>query len=99
MARLDIEANDDTLEWLVSQSHDFGLSTSEPSNPSLDSLTLYRGKVSGVLSKNHLLAGHASIRPEDMEGESYISYIAGPRFRHAIDRVFDQHGINHNLCF
>lgn len=97
MTRQDIEANDDTIEWLVSQSHDFELSTSEPTNPSLNRLTLYRGEVPCVLSNNHRLTGHVSIRPEDVESANYVSYIAGPRFRHALDREIDQLGITHNL--
>ncbi|MEX0366280.1 MAG: LysR substrate-binding domain-containing protein [Ruegeria sp.] len=99
MTRMEIEANDDTVEWLVSQNHDFGLSTSEPANSALNSLILHRGEVSCVLPTGHPLAGKTSIQPKDLAGESYVSYVAGSRFRHAIDRLFDKQGITRSLRF
>lgn len=88
MARMEIEANDDTVEWLVSQSHDFGITASEPLNPSFDSLVLKNEDVYCVLPKNHSLAGRALIHAHDLAEESFISYISTSRFRFEIDRFF-----------
>lgn len=99
MTRLEIEANDDTVEWLVSQSHDFGLSTSVPASQALDYLVLYRGGVFCVLPEDHPHAGAARVSPADLSGESFVSYIAGSRFRQEIDRVFDAAGVSRRLQF
>lgn len=99
MVRMEIEANDDTVEWMVSQSHDFGLSTSVPNNPALDYLALQQGEVFCVLPKAHALAGRSRISPKDLAGESFVSYIAGSRFRHAIDQVFEQAGVQREMRF
>ena len=99
MSRMEIEANDDTVEWLVSQSHDFGLSSSIPTNPALKHLALQKGEVACVLPKGHRLAGRKTLKPKDLKDESYVSYIAGSRFRHEIDAVFEAAGIAREMRF
>ena len=99
LVRMEIEANDDTVEWMVSQGHDFGLSTSIPNNPALDHLSLQKGDVHCVLPKKHKLAGKSKISPGDLTGESFVSYVAGSRFRHAIDQVFEQANVARELRF
>jgi DNA-binding transcriptional LysR family regulator len=96
---MEIEANDDTVEWLVSQSHDFGLTTSVPANPALAHLPLEMGRVFCVLPQNHALAGKSEIVPDDLHGECYVSYMAGSRFRHDIDSVFDVAKVARELRF
>lgn len=99
MSRIEIEANDDTVEWLVSQSHDFGLSASVPTNPALDHLALQQGEVACVLPKGHALAGRKALKPSDLTGESFVSYIAGSRFRHEIDGVFEAADVTREMRF
>ena len=99
MSRMEIEANDDTVEWLVSQSHDFGLSSSIPANPALKHLALQEGKVVCVLPKAHPLAERRTLKPKDLKGESFVSYMAGSRFRHAIDRTFESAGVEREMRF
>lgn len=99
MTRMEIEANDDTVEWLVSQSHDFGLSTSVPTNPALEHLALQQGDVFCVLPKRHPLASRVELTPNDLRGESFVSYIAGSRFRHDIDSVFKKAGVDRAMRF
>lgn len=99
MARMEIEANDDTVEWLVSQSHDFGLSSSVPNNPALKHLALQKGEVACVLPKGHALAGRRTLKPKDLRDESFVSYMAGSRFRHEIDCVFEGAGVEREMRF
>ncbi len=87
------------MEWLVSQSHDFGLSSSVPKNPSLEHLALQKGEVACVLPEGHALAGRRSLRPKDLMGESFVSYIASSRFRHQIDQVFEAEGVERQMRF
>ena len=88
MMRMEIEANDDTVEWLVSQSHDFGLSSSIPNNPALEHVTLEQGHVSCVLPRGHPLSDRPVLQPADLRDECFVSYVSGSRFRHAIDAEF-----------
>ena len=99
MSRMEIEANDDTVEWLVSQSHDFGLSASIPTNPALDHMALQKGKVACVLPKGHALAARKTLKPKDLKDESFVSYIAGSRFRHEIDAVFEAAAVAREMRF
>ena len=99
MVRLEIEANDDTVEWLVSQSYEFGLSTSEPASPALESLTVDFGGVYCILPTRHRLEAVEMIEPEDLEGESFISYLTLSRFRHEIDRLFEDRKIARKLQY
>ena len=96
---MEIEANDDTVEWLVSQSHDFGLTTSIPTNPAIAHMPLEEGRVFCVLPQTHQLASKSEILPGDLNGECFVSYMAGSRFRHEIDTVFDGAGVTRELRF
>lgn len=99
MARMEIEANDDTVEWLVSQSYDFGITANEPLNPSFDSLTLKNEDVYCILPKNHHLADKTLIHAHDLADENFISYISTSRFRFEIDRFFSAKGIERRMQY
>ncbi len=96
---LEIEANDDTVEWLVLQNHDFGLTTSVPTNPALAHMPMEEGSVYCVLPQEHRLASKSQIAPKDLHGECFVSYLAGSRFRHDIDTVFEAAGVTRELRF
>ena len=99
MARVEIEANDDTVEWLVSQSYDFGITTSQPTNPSLESIRLVDDDIYCVLPINHRLQAKKLIHARDIENESFISYMHGSRFRFEIDQFFDAKSIHRTLKY
>lgn len=99
MARMEIEANDDTVEWMVSQRFDFGLTANEPANPSFQSLVLKSEGVYCVLPDTHPLVGKTAINAQDLAGESFISYMASSRFRFEIDQFFDAKGITRRLQY
>jgi DNA-binding transcriptional LysR family regulator len=96
---MEIEANDDTVEWLVSQSHDFGLTTSVPTNPALAHIPLEDGRIFCVLPQGHKLAGKPEIEPNDLNDECFVSYMTGSRFRHEIDGIFDAVNVTRALRF
>lgn len=99
MARMEIEANDDTVEWMVSQNYDFGITTSDTTNPSFDSLVIRDDDVYCVLPKNHPLAQKTLIHARDLAGESYISYMASSQFRFDVDQFFQAKGILRRLQY
>ena len=96
---LEIEAKDDTVGWLVSQSHDFGLTTSVPTKLALAHLPLEQGRVFCVVPQLHRLAAKPEITPKDLNGACFVSYIAGSRFWHDIDQVFEAAGVARELRF
>ena len=96
---LEIEVNDDTVGWLVSQSHDFGLTTSVPTKLALAHLPLEQGRVFCVVPQSHRLAAKPEITPKDLNGACFVSYIAGSRFWHDIDQVFEAAGVARELRF
>jgi DNA-binding transcriptional LysR family regulator len=99
MARLEIEADDDTVEWMVSQNFDFGLTTSIPANPSFESLVIRDEDAFCVVPTGHHLAGRSKISPPDLSNENFISYMPSSRFRFDVDAFFDAKCIDRRLQY
>ncbi|WP_170765083.1 LysR substrate-binding domain-containing protein [Ruegeria lacuscaerulensis] len=99
MARLEFEANDDTVEWMVSQNYDFGITSSVPSNPSFDSLIIWDDDVYCVLPEGHPLADKPIIQARDLADESFISYMSSSRFRFEVDRFFEAKSISRSMKY
>jgi DNA-binding transcriptional LysR family regulator len=99
MVRVEIEANDDTVEWLLSQSYDFGIMASEPTNPIFERLLIRNTGVFCVVPTNHRLKDKGQIYAKDLAGETFISYILTSRFRHEIDLFFDAENVKRNMLY
>ena len=99
MARMEIEANDDTVEWMVSQNYDFGITANKPMNPSVQSMEVKGGDIYCVLPKDHSLTSKSVIEASDLANESFISYISTSRFRFEIDRFFEAKGIERRMQY
>ncbi|WP_424830313.1 LysR substrate-binding domain-containing protein [Ruegeria sp.] len=99
MARMEFEANDDSVEWMVAQSYDFGITSSQPSNPSFDSLILSDDDVYCVLPKGHRLADKAVIHARDLADECFISYMSSSRFRFEVDRFFEAKSVSRSMKY
>lgn len=99
MVRMEIEPNDDTVEWMVSQSFDFGITASEPVNPAFQSLMLKNDHVYCILPKNHGLAQKPLIQANNLAGESFISYMPSSRFRFETDQFFKAKGIERRVQY
>jgi DNA-binding transcriptional LysR family regulator len=99
MVKMEIGAADDTVEWMVSKSYDFGIITSEALSPSFDSLMITSGDVYCVVPKGHRLADKLLVHARDLAGENFISYISTSRFRFEIDRFFELKGIERRMQY
>ncbi|EEE35881.1 transcriptional regulator, LysR family [Rhodobacteraceae bacterium KLH11] len=99
MAQLEFEANDDSVEWLVSQNFDFGITSNIPSNPSFDSLILSDDDVYCVIPKGHRLEKKTIIQARDLEDESFVSYMSSSRFRFEIDRFFSAKSVPRSMKY
>jgi DNA-binding transcriptional LysR family regulator len=99
MARLEIEGNDDTVEWMVSQNFDFGFTTSVPANPSFDHLLIREDNVYCVVPPGHPLAARTHVRAQDLAGESFVSYMPASQFRFELDGFFREHGVTRQMRY
>jgi DNA-binding transcriptional LysR family regulator len=99
MARMEIAASDDAVEWMVSQNYDFGITTVEPANPSFESMTIKDNDVYCVLPRGHRLADKSIIQARDLAGENFISYMPSSRFRFEIDQFFEAKGIERRMQY
>lgn len=99
MARMEIAPSDDAVEWMVSQNYDFGITTTEPVNPSFESLVIRDSDVCCVLPSGHPLAEATIVQARDLEGESFISYMPSSRFRFEIDQFFKAKGVTRQLQY
>ncbi|MDG2404254.1 MAG: LysR substrate-binding domain-containing protein [Paracoccaceae bacterium] len=89
MIHMEIQANDDIVEWMVSQQYDFGISTNEPSNPSFESLVIKKNDVYCIVPKNHRLNEKTLIHARDLAEENFISYMPESKFRFEVDQFFE----------
>ena len=99
MARLEFEANDDSVEWMVGQNYDLGITSSVPSNPSFESLLLSDDDVYCVLPQGHRLTNRTVIQARDLTDESFISYMSSSRFRFEVDRFFEAKSISRSMKY
>ena len=52
-----------------------------------------------MFCQGHDLASCSKITPKDLARESFVSYIAESRYRHAIDQVFEHAGVEREMRF
>jgi DNA-binding transcriptional LysR family regulator len=93
MVSLEIQSTDVTVEWMVSQNFDFGIGPTNIVNPTVDSHALTRTHSICVLPKGHRLENHSSISMEDLQGESFVSYLPDSQFRFEVDEMFETAGV------
>lgn len=99
MARMEIEANDDSVEWMVSQNYDFGITASNNNNPSFERLKIKDEEVCCLLPKGHRLSDRPLIYARDLAGESFISYMPTSRFRYDTDQYFEAEKIERRMQY
>lgn len=93
MVSLEIQSTDVTVEWMVSQNFDFGIGPTNIVSPTVDSHALTRTHSICVLPKGHRLENHSSISMEDLQGESFVSYLPDSQFRFEVDEMFEAAGV------
>lgn len=90
---LEVQSSDAAVEWVVSQQCDLGIITGSPESPAFASRSLVIGASHCILPKGHPLAAKETIQPEDLAGESFISFRPDSIFRARVDQIFQKHGV------
>jgi len=88
MISLEIQPSDDTVEWLVSQNHDFGIAPPTGKNPTIRTRPLMNTEARCILPLGHRLAVKPLIKPQDLAGESFVSYLPDALFKFEVDEIF-----------
>ncbi len=99
MVSLEIQSTDDTVEWMVSQNHDFGIAPSTVSNTTINSHPLFDTQSVCVLPKGHPLEKKKVISPKNLEDMSFISFMSDSTFRFDVDELFRKAGISRKLQY
>lgn len=84
---LDVQSNDDAVEWLTLEACDFGFVCNPSPTPRLNRRPVLHGEAVCVVPEGHRLAGLAEIGPRDLDGESLIGYRADASFRRQVDAM------------
>lgn len=94
---LHVHSSRTVLQAVASRRVDLGLSMVGTDHPAVDCRTLCRVDAVCALPPGHRLASHETIRAEDLEGESFISFGQDAGIRQRIDSMFDERGITRRL--
>ena len=87
--RLEIQSDDERIEWMVLENQDFGIAVSTGRNRNIATHELLCTEAVCILPVLHRLAGNKSISPEDLIGENFVSYFEGSIFKSDIDKAFN----------
>ena len=96
---LEVQAFDDAVEWMVTQDFEFGIIPGNIETPLLRSLPLLDRAAMCIVPEGHPLAARDILHPQDMEGQSFVSYRSGSRFRFMVDEVFKEAGVERRLQY
>lgn len=96
---LEVQPADAAVEWVVSQQCDLGLVLAVPESPALGSRPLLVGPTEAILPLGHPLAAHKTIAPQDLAGESFISFRPDSIFRARVDQIFQRAGVERVLRY
>ena len=91
--KFDIGQDDDTVEWMINQGFDFGMTVSRPTNPTIACHLIDESPLFCIVPKDHRLIEHDIIKPSDLAEEQLISYMANSPVQCELDKLFLQHGI------
>ena len=91
---LDIQSDDERIEWMVLENQDFGIAVSTGRNHNIATHELLSTEAVCLLPKSHRLADKKSISPKDLAGENFVSYFEGSMFKSDIDKAFKMAGVN-----
>ena len=98
MISLEIQTADDSVEWMVSQSFDFGITPANAS-PTFQSHPLVERDAFCIVPQGHRLANKRVIKPKDLVDQQFISYFPDSIFRFEIDDVFRKAKVERNLQY
>ena len=87
---LDVQSDDERIEWMVLENQSFGLAVSTGSNRNIATHNLISTEAVCLLPASHHLADRKNISPEDLAGENFVSYLEGSIFKADIDKAFNK---------
>lgn len=99
MVSLEIQSTDVAVEWMVSQNFDFGIAPATMANPTYMSHPLTNTRSICVFPKKHRLAEKKTVTLQDLENESFVSYLPDSQFRFEVDEIFKKAGITRILQY
>ncbi len=85
------------VDWVVNQQSDLGFAESVSIHAGLDSMPMPILARVAILPLGHRLARKRVLRPQDFQGETFISLTASSLARSLVDRLFVEHGVNRIL--
>ena len=99
MVSLVVQSTDVAIEWMVSQNIDFGIAPATLVNPATRSHPLTETRSICVFPRGHRLEGKKRVKPQDLEGESFVSYLPDSQFRFEMDQIFTKAGVGRRLQY
>jgi len=99
MVSLEVQSTDLAIEWMVSQNIDFGIAPATLVNPATRSHPLSEARSICVFPHGHRLEGKKSVKPQDLEGESFVSYLPDSQFRFEVDQIFTRAKVKRRLQY
>lgn len=98
-ASISIHAGHSTAvsQWVDEQSCDIGIVSHLYPNYGFENDDLYRINGVCLLPGDHRLAAKACIRPEDLDGEPYISFARNDFGRSNVDEIFEKAGVSRQI--
>ena len=99
MVSLEVQSTDVAIEWMVSQNIDFGIAPATLVNPATRSHPLTETRSICVFPRGHRLEGKKRVKPQDLEGESFVSYLPDSQFRFEMDQIFTKAGVGRRLQY
>ena len=96
---LDIQSDDERIEWMVLENQDFGIAVSTGRNRNIATHELLSTEAVCLLPNSHRLAGKKSISAQDLAGENFVSYFEGSIFKSDIDKAFNLAKVDRLTCY
>ena len=99
MVSLEVQSTDVSVEWMVSQNIDFGIAPATLVNPTISSHPLTETHSRCVFPCGHRLEGKAMVTAQDLQDESFVSYLPDSQFRFEVDQIFKKAKIERKLQY
>lgn len=87
---LEVRTSDSAVDQVVTQQCDLGIATPAIESPAFETRALMVGVSRCILPKGHRLSALKKITPNDLEGESFVSFRPDSLFRARVDAIFQQ---------
>jgi DNA-binding transcriptional LysR family regulator len=84
-------------QWLGEQRFDLGLTEAREAPPATTWKPLLQADEVAVLPAGHALLARRVLRPRDFEGQAFVSLSPTDPYRHAVDAMFAQQGVQRQM--